>query len=104
MGAEPCLDQGISSTTGCSDEQRPGTASTQPLALTSVVQVVMVLLILDGEVCLAPQGTESQQPRAAASDRRDARWLEARGVRRQLDRGPMGGVGEVLGLELLLLQ
>lgn len=83
---------------------RAGAARTQPLALTSVVQVMMVFLILDGKVCLAPQGTERQQPRAAAGDRRDAWWLEARGMRRQLDRGPMGGVGEVLGLELLLLQ
>lgn len=62
VGAEPCLDQGISSTKGCSDGQPPRTASTWLLALTSVVQVVMVFLILDGEVCLAPQGTESQQP------------------------------------------
>ena len=104
MGAEARLDQGISHAGGCSDEQPPGTASTQPLALTSMVQVVMVFLVLDSEVCLAPQGAESQQPRAAAGDRRDARRLETRGVRRQLDRGPVGGVGEVLGLELLLLQ
>lgn len=104
MGAEPCPAQGISSTRGCSDEQPPGTTSSRPLALTSVVQVVVVFLVLDGEVCLAPQGAESQQPRAAAGDRRDARRLETRGMRRQLDRGPVGGVGEVLGLELLLLQ
>lgn len=64
----------------------------------------MVLLVLDGEVSLAAQGTESQQPRAAAGHRRDSRRLEPRGMRRELDRGPMGGVGEVLGLELLLLQ
>lgn len=104
VGAEPCLGQGIPSTAGHGEERPPGTAATQPLALTSVVQVVMVFLILDGEVCLAPQGAESQQPRAAAGDRRDARRLEARGVRRELDRGPVGGVGEVLSLELLLLQ
>jgi len=64
----------------------------------------VVLLILDGQVCLAAQRTERQQPRTAAGDGWDAGGLQAGGVRRQLDRGPMGGVGEVLRLELLLLQ
>lgn len=82
----------------------PTTPSSKGKALTSVVQVVVVLLVLYSQVCLAAQGAERQQPRAAAGDGRDAGRLQARGVRRQLDRGPVGGVGEVLSLELLLLQ
>jgi len=104
VGAGPRLAHSISSPGDTAPSIPPGPPRPGPPALTSVVQVVVVLLILDSEVCLAPQGAEGQQPRAAAGDRRDARRLEARGVRRQLDRGSVGGVGEVLGLELLLLQ
>lgn len=82
----------------------PSSRGMRGRALTSVVQVVVVLLVLYSQVCLAAQGAERQQPRAAAGDGRDAGRLQARGVRRQLDRGPVGGVGEVLSLELLLLQ
>lgn len=72
--------------------------------LTSVIQVVMVLLVFDGQVRLAAESAERQQPRAAPGDGGDPWRLQAGGVRWQLDRGPVSGVREVLCLELLLLQ
>ena len=65
---------------------------------------MVVLLVLDGEVGLAAQGSQGQQARAGARDGRDAWGLEARGVRGQLDRRAVSSVGEVLCLKLLLLQ
>lgn len=69
-----------------------------------MVQLMMVLLVLNRQVGLAAQGSECQQPRAAPRHRGDPRRLEARWVGWQLDWGAVRGVGEVLRLELLLLQ
>lgn len=64
---------------------------------------MVVLLILDGQVCLAAQSSERQQTGPRAGDRRDAGGLQPRGVRGQLDRGSVGSMGKVLSLKLLLL-
>lgn len=74
--------------------------------LTSVLQVVVVLLVLDGgQVGLAAQGSQRQQ--TGARHTRDGGYaggLQARGVRGHLDGWPtVGSVGQVLSLELLLL-
>lgn len=71
---------------------------------TSMIQFMVVLLILHSQVGLASQGAKCQQPRAAACHWGNPRRLEARRVGWQLDRGTMRGMGEVLCLELLLLQ
>ena len=71
-------------------------------ALTSVLQVVVVLLVLDGQVGLAAQRSQGQQARAGAGHGGEAGGLQAGGVRGQRHRA-VGGVGQVLRLELLLL-
>lgn len=61
--------------------------------LTSVLHVMVVFLVFNGQVRLAAQGSKSEQTRPRARDRRDAGWLQARGVGGQLDRGSVGSVG-----------
>lgn len=69
-----------------------------------MLEVVVVLLVLHWEVSLTAQGAQSQQARSSARHRGDAGRLQARGMRWQLDRGSVSSMGEVLRLELLLLQ
>lgn len=71
--------------------------------VTSVLQVMVVLLIFDWQVCLAAQSPQRQQTWSWACDWRDAWGLQPRGVRGQLDRGSVGSMRKVLSLELLLL-
>lgn len=71
--------------------------------LTSVFQIVVVLLILYRKVGLAAKGSERKQARSRARHRRDAGRLQAGRVRGQLDGRPVSGMGEVLRLQLLLL-
>lgn len=71
--------------------------------LTSVLHVMVVLLVFNGQMRLAAQGSEGEQTRPRARDWGDAGRLQARGVGGQLNRGSVGGVGQVLSLELLLL-
>lgn len=65
---------------------------------------MVVLLVLDWKVGLAAKGTQSQQARSRARHGGDAGRLQAGGVRWQLNWGSVSGMGEVLRLELLLLQ
>lgn len=75
----------------------------QAVLLTSVLQVMVVLLILHRQVGLAAKSAQSQQAGSSARHRGDAGWLQARGVWGQLDRGAVGRMREVLSLKLLLL-
>ena len=76
----------------------------QAVLLTSVLQVVVVLLILHRQVCLAAKSAQSQQARASARHRGESGRLQAWRVWGQLDRGAVGRVRKVLSLKLLLLQ
>lgn len=64
----------------------------------------MVLLVLNRKVGLAAQGAQSQQARPGARHRGEAGRLQAGRVWWKLDWGTVSGMGEVLRLELLLLQ
>jgi len=73
------------------------------IILTSVLQVVVVLLILHRQVGLAAKSAQSQQAGAGARHGGHAGRLQAGGVGGQLHLGAVGGVREMLSLELLLL-
>ena len=69
------------------------------LCPTSVLELVVVLLVLHGEMSLTAQRPQSQQPRGRGRAGGQARGGQAGRVSGQRDRGAVSRVGQVLLLE-----